>query len=155
MSRLSGAAVSTRDYAIVQKLSRIIPRETQMSSGIFKVIATFQNADGQPLTGGEYSISLCDKDRFFDDKLGASNLSPDGVAEFLIFVSDIISIDSPDERTPDLYFVVSKKGREIFRSDVFPEVNFEAKDAVTGRAKGLTKSFGPFRVPEPYESVFS
>ena len=70
-------------------------------------------------------------------------------------MADIDSADSPDERTLDLYFVVHREGRRIFLSDVFPEVNFEAKDAVTGRAKGQNMSFGPFRVPEPYQSVFN
>lgn len=118
-----------------------------MSSGIFNAIATFQTDDGKPLTGAEYSVALRDEDRFLDDKLGASKLSPDGVAEFVIFVADIISIDSPGERTPDLYFIVYNHDQEIFRTDVFPEIDFEVNDDVTERAKGLTKSFGPLRVP--------
>lgn len=120
-----------------------------MSSEIFKVNASFQTANGDPLTGDEYSVGLRDEDRFFDDKLGVSKLSPAGAAEFLIFAADILSFDSAGERTPDLYFVVEKGGEEVFRSEVFPEVNFDVKDAVTKRAKGLTKSFGPFRLPAP------
>ena len=103
-----------------------------MTTGVFKVIATFQDSNGKPLAGDEYAVRLLDKDRFFDDKLGSSSLSDDGVAEFLIYVADIKSIDSPDERTPDIYFVVTKSGEDIFRSEVFPEVNFEATDPVTG-----------------------
>ena len=117
-----------------------------MSAGIFRVIASFQTVDGNPLTGEEFSVSLRDKDRFFDDKLGSSRLDTKGNAEFIIFVADIISIDSPAERTPDLYFVVYKDGEEIFRSDTIHEVDFEVRDVVTGRAKGLTKTFGPFQV---------
>lgn len=117
-----------------------------MSSGIFKVIASFQTRDGKPLTGGEYSVMLHDEDKFFDDKLGTSRLDGEGRAEFIIFVADIISIDSPDERTPDLYFVVYKDGKEIFRTETIHEVDFELRDAVTGRAKGLSKAFGPFSV---------
>ena len=66
--------------------------------------------------------------------------------EFLVTGADILSIDSAGETTPDLYFVVRRGGKEIFRSEVFAEVDFQEKDPVTGRAKGLTKAFGPFRV---------
>ena len=117
-----------------------------MSAGIFKVIGKFNDQDGYPLTGSDYEVALLDEDRYFDDKLGVTTLSPEGEAEFLITVADILSIDSAGETTPDLYFVVRKDGKEIFRSEVFAEVDFQEKDPVTGRAKGLTKAFGPFRV---------
>lgn len=117
-----------------------------MSSEIFKVIASFETQDRKPLTGDEYSVRLCDEDKFFDDKLGTSRLDGAGRAEFLIFVADIISIDSPNERTPDLYFVIYENGDEFFRTETIHEVNFEARDAVTGRTKGLTKALGPFSV---------
>lgn len=117
-----------------------------MSSGIFKVIGKFTDEDGYPLTGDDYEVALLDKDRYFDDKLGKSALSPEGEAEFLITAADILSIDSAGETTPDLYFVVRKGGEEVFRSEVFAEVDFEATDPVTGRAKGLTRAFGPFQV---------
>ena len=121
-----------------------------MSSGIFKVIGKFTDGDGNPLTGSDYEVALLDEDKYFDDKLGTSALSSEGEAEFLVTIADILSIDSVGETTPDLYFVVRKGGKEIFRSDVFAEVDFEAKDPVTGRAKGLTKAFGPFQVPNPW-----
>lgn len=117
-----------------------------MSVGIFKVIAEFTDADGSPLRGGSYSIALLDEDRYFDDKLGVVELNDDGIAEFLVSATDILSFDSVGERTPDLYFVVRKDGDEVYRSEVFSEVDFEVKDPVTGRPKGLTKKFGPFRV---------
>ncbi len=117
-----------------------------MAAEMFKVIATFQDSDGSPLSGPDYLVRLIDEDRFFDDKLGSSGLDADGTAEFLIAVADILSFDSPGERTPDLYFVLSKDGREVFRSEVFSEVDFDARNPVTGRADSLTKSFGPFRV---------
>lgn len=119
-----------------------------MPADLFKVTASFLNAEGLPLNGSEYSVSLLDKDHFFNDKLGTGALSNDGVAEFLFSVADIFSIDSPGERTPDIYFVLEKSGREIFRSEIFSEVNFDATDPVTGRPKGLTKAFGPFRIVE-------
>ena len=116
-----------------------------MSSGIFKVIGKFTDEDGYPLTGGDYEVALLDEDKYFDDKL-QTGLTPDGEAEFLITIADILSIDSAGETTPDLYFVVRKNGKEVFRSDVFEEVDFEANDPVTGRPKGLTRAFGPFQV---------
>ena len=119
-----------------------------MSSGIFKVIANFETSDGVPLAGSEYSVALRDKDRFFDDKLGEAGLNSEGTAEFMVFAVDILSFDSAGETTPDLYFVVNKNGEEIFRSEVFDEVDFEVEDPVTGRSKSLTKAFGPFQVPD-------
>jgi hypothetical protein len=118
-----------------------------MASGIFRIIGKFTDENGSPLTGDEYEVALLDEDRFFDDKLGMSALSAEGEADFLITAADILSIDSAGETTPDLYFVVRREGREIFRSEVFSEVDFEIADPVTGRAKGLTKAFGPFQVP--------
>ena len=118
-----------------------------MSAGIFKVIASFETFNGRPLTGAKYSVSLRDKDRFFDDKLGETALDGEGVAEFLVSAVDILSFDSVGETTPDLYFVVKQSGKEIFRSEVFDDVDFETKDPVTGQPDGLTKSFGPFQVP--------
>lgn len=118
-----------------------------MSAEIFKVIATFTDENGAPLAGSDYSVVVLDDDKFFDDKLGAKPLGPDGTVEFLIAVADILSFDSSGERTPDLYFLVRKGDEEVFRSEVFAEVDFDAEDPVTGRPKGLTKAFGPFAVP--------
>ena len=119
-----------------------------MPAEVFKVIASFEDQSGQPLTGSEYSVMLMDKDRIFDDKLGASRLDAQGKAEFLVFTADILSLDSPGERTPDIYFVVLKNRDEVCQTDVIPNVNFDAIDPVTGRADELTKEFGPFRVPD-------
>jgi hypothetical protein len=119
-----------------------------MTSEIFKVNASFRKQNGEPLTGKQYMVGLRDKDRFFDDKLGKSSLDANGNAEFLVFASDIVSFDSPSERAPDLYFIVERDGEEIYRSVVFPNVDFDAVDEVTGRARSLTRSFGPFTVLE-------
>ena len=117
-----------------------------MSSGLFKVNVKFLDADGKPLTGNEYTVRLFDEDRYFDDKLGKTKLDNAGKAEFLFSVADIMSIDSPDERTPDLYFVIEQDGEEIYRSGTIPGVDFEQVDPVTGRTKNLTMDFGPFTV---------
>jgi len=117
-----------------------------MSTEFFKITAIFQTENSAPVTGDQYTVCLRDKDRFFDDKLGRSKLDAEGRAEFIINAADILSIDSQGEVAPDLYFVIQKDGREIFRSPVYTEVDFRVKDPVTGRSEQLTKSFGPFRV---------
>jgi hypothetical protein len=122
------------------------PDGRSMTTDIFKVIAEFTDAHGKPLSGGDYTVVLMDEDKYFDDKLGAQPLAGNGTAEFLVSAVDILSFDSMGERTPDLYFIVRKGGKEVFRSEVFAEVDFEVKDPVTGRPKGLTKKFGPFEV---------
>ena len=117
-----------------------------MTADLFRVIARFENAEGRPFFGSEYEVRLLDKDRLLDDKLGSTSLSEDGTAEFLFSAADVLSIDSPGERTPDIYFVISEHGNEVFRSEVFPEVNFDTINPVTGLRDSLTKEFGPFRV---------
>lgn len=117
-----------------------------MPAELFKVIARFENAEGLPFFGSAYKVSMLDKDRLFDDKLGSTSLSEDGTAEFLFSTADVLSIDSAGERTPDIYFVITEDGNEIFRSEVFPEVDFDTIDPVTGRKDTLTKTFGPFHV---------
>ncbi|NCF73314.1 MAG: hypothetical protein GWP67_07420 [Gammaproteobacteria bacterium] len=117
-----------------------------MPADLFKVIARFENAEGRPFTGSAYKVTLLDQDRLLDDKLGSTTLSEDGTAEFLFSAADILSIDSIGERKPDLYFVISENGNEVFRSEVFPEVDFDATDPVTNRKDNVTREFGPFRV---------
>ncbi len=117
-----------------------------MTTDIYKVVAKFLDAHEAPLTGAAYAVGLRDKDRFFDDKLGVSTLNSAGEAEFMFAPADILSIDSIGETRPDLYFVVWKDGDEIFRSEVFEDVDFEAADPVTGRKDDLTRYFGPFRI---------
>ena len=117
-----------------------------MPADLFKVIARFEDGEGRPFFGSEYKVTLLDKDRLRDDKLGSTSLNQDGTAEFVFSVADIFSIDSPGERTPDIYFVITENNNEVFRSEIFPEVNFDTTDPVTGRQDNATREFGPFRV---------
>lgn len=119
-----------------------------MPADLFKVIARFENAEGLPFFGSAYKVSLLDQDRLLDDKLGSTSLSEDGTAEFLFSAADVLSVDSIGERTPDIYFVITENGNEVFRSEVFPEVDFNATNPVTGRKDSLTMEFGPFRVTD-------
>ena len=117
-----------------------------MPADLFRVIARFENAEGRPFFGSAYTVSLFDEDRLRDDKLGSTSLNEDGTAEFLFSAADILSVDSIGERTPDLYFVITESGNEVFRSEVFPQVDFNVTDPVTGRENRQTMEFGPFRV---------
>jgi hypothetical protein len=117
-----------------------------MPADLFKVIARFEDAEGRPFFGSEYKVTLLDKDRLFDDKLGSTSLNKDGTAEFLFSAADILSIDSMDERTPDIYFLITENDNEVFRSEIFPDVNFDMADPVTGQQDDATREFGPFRV---------
>jgi len=117
-----------------------------MPADLFKVIARFENAEGRPFFGSEYKVTLLDRDRLLDDKLGSTSLDEDGTAEFIFSAADILSIDSIGERTPDIYFVITENDNEVFRSEIFPEVDFDTSDPVTGRQDYVTREFGPFRV---------
>lgn len=117
-----------------------------MPADLFKVIARFEDAEGRPFFGSEYKVTLLDKDRLLDDKLGSTSLNIDGTAEFLFSAADILSIDSIGERTPDIYFLITENDNEVFRSEIFPEVNFDTANPVTGRQDDTTREFGPFRV---------
>ena len=72
--------------------------------------------------GDDFSVRLYDKDFFNDDYLGQSNLNEEGIAEFTISQKDFSSPLNIDSR-PDFYFVVYKKGVEIFRSKVMSNLD--------------------------------
>ena len=114
--------------------------------GAYNVIATFEDGAGKPLRGVDFVARVFDADPITDDALGRSPLDDSGEASFLISALAARSLDSPLERKPDLYFTLERDGREIFRSEITKDVDFEALDPVTGTAKKLTQRFGPFRV---------
>ena len=72
--------------------------------------------------GDDFYVRLYDKDLFNDDYLGQSNLNEEGVAEFSISQKDFSSPFNIETR-PDFYFVVYKKGVEIFRSKVMSNLD--------------------------------
>lgn len=65
-----------------------------MDADLFKVIARFEDAEGRPFFGSEYAVTLLDKDRLLDDKLGSTSLNQDRTADILFSAADILSIDS-------------------------------------------------------------
>lgn len=116
------------------------------TSGLFRAIARFIDPQGQPISGPGWTARVRDRDCLLDDLLGEEPLDKDGAARFLINVADIKSLDSPDERAPDLYFTLYRDGHEVFRSELLEDVDFEALDAVSGEPNRITQEFGPFQV---------
>ncbi len=115
-------------------------------TGFYRVHARFEDATGAPLRGAAYKVKLYDKDPLKDDFLGESALDETGTAAFTFTSLHVKSVDSPGETKPDLYFVVEREGKEIFRSPVHPDVDFEKEDPVSKRKTSLTQEFGPFRL---------
>ncbi|NND45161.1 MAG: hypothetical protein HKN58_07540 [Xanthomonadales bacterium] len=116
------------------------------TSGLFRAIVHFIDSQGSPLGGKGWTARVRDQDCVLDDLLGEESVDADGTATFLISVADIKSLDSPDERRPDLYFTLYRDGREVFRSKVLEDVDFEALDAVSGEPSSITREFGPYCV---------
>jgi hypothetical protein len=116
------------------------------TSGLYCAIVRFENLQGEPLAGSNWKVTLRDEDPLADDELGSAGLDEDGGAQLLISVADVLSLDSPGERAPDLYFVLQHFGREVFRSQVLPDVDFEALDPVSGEPNRITQDFGTIQV---------
>lgn len=119
---------------------------TGKTSGLFRAIASFIDSSGNPISGDDWTARLQDRDCLLDELLGEVALDASGKATFMFNVADIKSLDSPGERQPDLYFTLYHKGREMFRSDVLEDVDFESLDPVSGEASHITRAFGPYQV---------
>ncbi|NNE05679.1 MAG: hypothetical protein HKO64_04480 [Xanthomonadales bacterium] len=116
------------------------------TSGLFRAIVQFLDPHGEPLRGEQWQARIFDQDILVDDRLGRAGLDEDGKASFLIPVSDIMSGDSPGERNPDLYFRLFLGDREVFRSEVIEDVDFESLHRVSGEPTKITRQFGPYVV---------
>jgi hypothetical protein len=116
------------------------------TSGLFCAVVRFEDIDGNPLSGPDWTVVARDRDALRDNTLGEAGLDAQGQARILIAVADIMSADSPGERMPDLYFSLRRNGREVFRSEVQVDVDFESLDPVSGDPVRITREFGPYRV---------
>ncbi len=116
------------------------------TSGLFCAIVRFEDTAGEPLAGNGWSVTARDRDAIVDNELGTADLDVNGEARILIAVADIMSVDSPGERRPDLYFSLRRDGHEVFRTDVIEDVDFESLDPVSGDPVKITREFGPYRV---------
>ena len=116
------------------------------TSGLFCAVVRFEDETGKPITGAGWTVTAGDRDALVDEHLGKADLDDNGAAHVLIAVADIMSADSPGERTPDLYFILHRDGREVFRSRVEKNVDFETLAPVSGDPVRITREFGPYRV---------
>jgi hypothetical protein len=116
------------------------------TSGLFHAIASFTDETGKPISGSGWIAGISDRDALLDDCLGVAELDKEGLATFLLNVADIKSLDSPGERTPDLYFTLFHNGKEVFRSEVSMNVDFESLHSVSGDPVKITREFGPYRI---------
>jgi len=114
---------------------------------LFKVTGRFIfKSSGKPVTGDEYIVWLYDKDPITDDKLGEGKLDENGRVEITCDLADASSLDSPGESKPDLYFILLKNGREIFRSDVFYDTQPYVKANFSREKKGIIVYLGTFEI---------
>ncbi len=116
------------------------------TSGLFCAIANFTDEDGKPLRGNGWTATVSDQDAMLDDCLGKVKVDGHGRATFLLSVADIMSLDSPGERNPDLYFTLFRDGEAVFRSKVSENVDFEYLHKVSGDPVKITQEFGPYKV---------
>ena len=119
---------------------------TGETSGLFCAVVRFTDASGAPLTGNRWTARALDQDALLDDSIGRARLDDEGIATFLLPVAAIKSLDSPGERTPDLYFRLFDGDEEVFRSEVIENVDFESLHRVTGDPVRITREFGPYAV---------
>ena len=77
------------------------------------------------VTGDAYRVRLYDKDVFTDDYLGESTLDEHGVAKITFTHSAFTNAAHLDDM-PDLFFVVFKHQKEIFKTKVMEDVDLEA-----------------------------
>ena len=80
--------------------------------------------DKMPLSG-DYSVKLYDKDVFDDDYLGQSSLDNQGRAQIRFSEDQIRSLDSPLEHHPDLYFVLAKEDKVIYKSNIIKDLHLD------------------------------
>ena len=116
-------------------------------SELIRITAKFKHkSNGEPVVGSEYTAKLYDKDILVDDEMDEVHPDSAGSVDILCPLPLTSSLDSPGETKPDLYFVLLKNGKEIFRSQVFNDVDFLEKDSASGRLKNLRQDLGTFDI---------
>ncbi len=82
-----------------------------------------EKVSGDPLTGDNILVKLYDKDPLEDDFLGEGHPDKNGNITIKFDLDNVSSADSPFEDKPDLYFIVYKGQKEIYRSTVLEDVD--------------------------------
>ncbi len=115
-------------------------------SGLYRFVVKFvDKSTGKPLTGGSYRARFFDRDIIHDNRLGESSLDVDGTAGVVVSSAAFKGLDSPGETKPDVYCVLEKDGREVYRTPVLRDVEVEARDPVT-KEESRTIDLGVFEV---------
>ena len=116
-------------------------------SQLIRVHVKFVDAAGEPWkASGDTVARLFDQDLVRDDLLAEQPVGEDGRVEFTANLADAGSLDSPGETEPDLYVVLERSGREVFRTPVSSDVEFLRVDPVTLTRKSLTVDLGTHEV---------
>lgn len=108
-------------------------------------VSLIKKGSNEPITGDEYRVEFYDQDFIKDDFLGESDLDANGHALVPITRKNFVSLDSPLEKYPDIYFKVFKNGKKVYKSAVFQNLHLqEAMDYPT--TGGLHFNLGTFVV---------
>ena len=97
-----------------------------------------------PLTGSDYKVKLFDKDLVGEDHLGESGLDDNGVAT-IKFTHSAFGEWNSLEKYPDLYFVLDKAGKEIFKSELLEDFDIETMEQFK-MGEGEVVNLGTFLV---------
>ena len=95
-------------------------------------------ASGKPITGEKYWVKVMDKDFLKDDFIDAPKLDDEGRIAVLTTRRVV------KEAKPDIYFVLHKDEKVIFKSKVFKNSDFE--DGKENCTEPCEKDFGVFKV---------
>ncbi|UKN02385.1 hypothetical protein K6119_02470 [Paracrocinitomix mangrovi] len=100
--------------------------------------------NGEPLKGMAIHTKVYDFDVNEDDYLGNMVMDDDGKGMLTITKDKWQSIDSPNEKYPDIYFVVYNGDEEIFKSKTFDDLQVE--DSTAMKDDGVHFDLGTFVV---------
>ena len=90
---------------------------------ICRVLARLLSEDGTPVPRG-VAVDLMDEDPLMDDFMGKTDVGQDGRVEVVFDLAAAISMDTPFETEPDLYFRVRNGNMTIARTRTHPNVVF-------------------------------
>ncbi len=82
----------------------------------------------QPIGGESYMLELYDEDKKDVDFLGSGPLNEQGIADIRFNPQDINQGEEDSilpETKPDIFFVIKKDGKEVYRSTTTYDIDFE------------------------------
>ncbi len=102
---------------------------------------------GEAIHGKSYSVRLYDKDLITDDFLGETHPDVNGKIHLVVNPDDYKKNDSPIESKPDFYLVIIKEGKEIFKTPVAKNINFD-QEGNFNTTEGEWIDLGTFLIEE-------